>query len=88
MGLGAFVLLIALMIFAFVFGVRASRRQKAEIRKQVLEEREQFAGIIAVIKQGKSFQAENLLIRQGKQRSIARMTVAVIKDLIRNGELC
>lgn len=75
------------MVFALVFGLRASQRQKREIRERVLAEREQLAGIIEIVRQGKSFQAENLLLAQGRPRNIARMTVVVIKKLLKSGEL-
>lgn len=87
MGFGSFILLFALMVFALVFGLRASARQKREIRERVLAEREQLAGITEVIRQGKNFQAENLLLAQGRPRNVARMTVVIIKKLLKSGEL-
>lgn len=87
MGIGPFVLLCALMVFALIFGLRASQQQKREIRRRVLSEREELAGIIEVVRQGKTFQAENLLLAQGRQRNVARMTVVIIKKLLKSGEL-
>ena len=87
MGIGSFILLCGLMVFALVFGLRASQRQKREIRERVLAEREQLAGVIEVVRQGKNFQAENLLLAQGRPRNVARMTVVIIKKLLKSGEL-
>ena len=87
MTLVEFILILAAMGGALVLGLMTTTRQRRRIREEVLAEPARFAGVIAVVRQKKMLQAENLLINQGRQRQAARMTAVVIRDLIRKGEL-
>ena len=82
-----FILILAALAAALLFGLKASLGQRKQIREDILANPKKYAGVVDVVKQKKMLQAENLLINLGRTRQSARMTVAVIRELIRAGLL-
>lgn len=87
MQLWEFLILLVVMVVALIVGIWASRVRKRQLRETVLQNLSGLSDVIELVRRKKSYQAENLLINRGNSRSIARMTVVVIRDLLKSGEV-
>ncbi len=86
MGPLSFAGMMLIMLLALVVGLRAGAARKRALREAVSQNKAELSDVAELIRQGKSYQAENLLIRRGNRRATARATAVVIRELIKSGE--
>lgn len=82
----SFVLLMALMVAAAYVGLRASKARKAQLRETIVANKGELSAVAELVRQGKRFQAESVLMRRGNTRSVARTSIVIIRELIKSGE--
>lgn len=85
MGLLPFAGMMLVMLLALIVGLRASAARKRALRSAVLQNKTELATVAGLIRQGKYYQAENLLIQCGNSRATARATTTVIRELLKSG---
>lgn len=82
----SFVFLMALMVAAAYVGLRASKARKAQLRETIVANKDELSAVAELVRQGKRFQAESVLMRRGNNRSVARTSIVIIRELIKSGE--